>query len=239
MPRPGDNLSRVITREDGATGVGVAGLVTADFTVTAYRNGAVVSLTKAFTSLGSGKYKFDYTLPSQTGIIDIFIVPATGSNVIWPGQFSEHVATQDLDSIASVNRPTAVLAATTAVGSEFPIDVFDDTYNPIEWTITEADRVTLVDLTGWNNFKFGVQNDDQSVEGGYLPYQQTTGITGDASGNLAVVIPDAAAFYAALRAADLPQRVLWYTASGDQASDAAKTRVLAWGKITVRRRETT
>lgn len=237
MARPGDTLSRTITREDAATGAGVSGLVTADFAVTAFRNGVSFVITATVTSLGSGKYKFTYTLPSQAGIVDIFIVAASGTDVIWPGMFSEEVEAHDLDSMAAINRPGAILAATSGIGQDFALRLIKGTYDEIEVTIYEADGVTPVDGSTWDNLTFGIKNNDQSIEGLYLPYLQNTGITFSADGLLQILVPETASFYAALLAANLPSRTLFYSVLGDQGADDAKTRCILRGQVTISRQE--
>lgn len=238
MPRPSDVLTRIIERyqADGVTPS--PGKVTADFAPVAYRDGVSFALTHSYVHVSGAKYRFNYTLPSSKGLVDLFHEVASGTDVIRPRWFSGYVNRNDIDSVAAVNRPAAVAAASAGIGQEFPLTLVWDTYDEIEATIYEADLVTPVDLSTWTGFQFEVHNLDHSTETGLPDTTSVATITGDANGLLTAIVPENAAFFARMSAAFVQSgRQLRYTITGNQGGDAAKTRCVLRGPLTIARRE--
>ena len=239
MPRPGDVLSRVVerTQADGVTAV--PSLVTADFTLTGFKDGVSQAITYSYTWISGKKYKLNYTLPSVKGLLDIFQDPASGTDKITPRWLTGYVARNDLDSIAAVNRPAVIASPSVGIGQDFPITLTVNTYDEIEATAYEADLVTPVDFSGWNNWRFEVHNLDQSVETN-LPATFSAGITADANGLIFVPILENSVWFSTYSAAFAQSgRQLRYTLIGDQASNTAKSRCVLRGGLTLTRREGT
>lgn len=237
MPRVSDVLNRIIERylADGVTPV--PSLSTSDFTLTGFRDGASQAITYSVTHVSGAKYRLNYTLPSVKGMVDAFIEPASGTDRITPRWLSGWVARNDIDSVAAGNRPAAVAAASAGIGQEFPISLVWNTYDVIEATIYEADLVTPVDLSTWNTWQFEVNNLDHSAEAS-LPAVINSGITGDVNGLAQVIIPENATLYTAMSTANVQNgRQLRYTLTGNQDGDAAKTRCVLRGPLTILRRE--
>ncbi len=237
MPRPGDVLSRVVERfaADGSTAV--PSKITADFTPLAYKDGVLFALTHSYTWLAGAKYRFAYTLPSTKGLVDIFHAPATGTDLVHPTNLSGYVSRNDIDSVAAVNRPSAIAAASAGIGQDFPLTLVWNTYDEVEATIFESDLVTPVDLSAWNTWQFEVNNLDHSVETA-LPALISSGITADVNGLVSIIIPENAALYTPMTAAFVQSgKQLRYTLTGNQGGDAAKTRCVLRGSLTIVRRE--
>lgn len=239
MAQPGDTITRTFKVVD-ASGTAVTGLTTGSFTLTGYRNGASSSITHTVVEIGSGFYSVAYPLPATAGLVDAWFVPTSASNFIeWPVLTGE-VEAQDLVSIYGiVAKPVVVLNATGAPSNEIELKFIKNDYHSISFTVkTQAGVAVDLVAAGYNNWKFGVKNKDQSVVASVVPYSQTTGITGAADGTVTIVVPETASFYGLLATGvDQTTGARW-SLEADEGGDSTKTRTLGRGPATVVRKET-
>ncbi len=231
--RPGDTVLRVFRRLTAA-GVAVTGKVTGDFTLTAFVAGASNSPSWSITELTNGYYRLSVTYPSTLNdtIFDVYLAPFSGTDYLqWP-DLSGGVESQDLDSIYSVAARQVVSSAVSTKNSEIPITLIKSCYAPLVFTITDQ-AGNPIDLSGWNNWHFGVKSQDQTA----FTYSQTSGITASALGVVTVNVPEGASFFAALTIG-INSVSLYYSLEGDMASDATMTTTILRGPLYVVRKET-
>jgi hypothetical protein len=239
MAQPSDTNTRtfkVVT----AAGVAVTGLTGASFTLTAFRNGSSSSITPTITEISGGRYSLAYALPSTGGIVDVYFDPVSASNFVeWP-DLSEELEAHDLTSLyGAVAKPTIVLNASGAPTNEVELKFIKEDYHEVTFTVRNSDG-TAVDLVaeGYTGWRFGVKNEGQTTVASVVPYLQTTGITGAASGVVTIVVPETASFFGLLAAGVAATTGARWSLEANEGGDAAKTRTLGRGGCVVMRKET-
>jgi hypothetical protein len=239
MPKAGSTEVLTIERRNAAGAV-VTGLVQADFAFPAWLDGVVTVLTVAsFAEIGSGKYKVGLTMPATLGRIRIELNPASGTDTIDEPILEGRITANDIDSVAvlAATPPSVALAANVRPGSDFSIEVYKGDGRTITIPIYDDDGV-LIDLTLWENLKIGIKNSAQTAVGSDLPYSQTTGITGPASGMLTWAIPETCSAYN-VHPAGHTKTALYWSVEGNKIADGnTKTRTLRAGPFVIRSKET-
>jgi hypothetical protein len=240
MAQPAEIVTRTFSVIDAA-GAAVTGLVTASFTGVGFRNGTATSIPFTITEISGGRYQIAYTLPSTAGVVDLYFFPVTTTYFIqWPDLTAE-VEAYDLTALyGAVSKPTIVLNSSGAPSNEIELKFIYNDWHSVTFTVKNSDG-TAVDLVaaGYNNWKFGVQNEGQTTVTSVVPYQQTTGITGDASGVVTIIVPETASFYGLLAVGAASTSGARWSLGADYGGDVAKTRTLGRGVCTVMRKETT
>ncbi len=240
MAQPSDTITRVfeVINVNG-TSSGTTGLTGASFTSSAYRNGASIVMTPTVAELGAGlvgtRYSVAYTLPSTPGLIDFFIAPtSTSLYLVWPDLNGE-VEADDFTSVkAAVVRTVATLGASGAPTNSLTLSVIKNCYHNIHFTIKDSTGAA-VDLSGFNNWTFGVKNKAQTTVTG-VPYALTA-VTADANGLVTITVPETATVYDYLAAGEDATTDLYWSLQGDEAATASKSRVMARGAFIIQRKE--
>lgn len=237
MAQPSETITRLfeVVNVDG-TNTGCSGLTGGSFTLAAYRNGAVTSITPTITEIGAGqtgrRYSIAYALPSSPGLVDIFFYPTSASlYIVWPDLTGE-VEADDFTSVKSaVVRTVSTLNATGAPTNTIDLAVIKNCYHSITFTVKNTDG-SAVDLSGFNNWSFGVKDKTQAA----TTYALTSGITADANGLVTIVLPEDASVYSALATGEDAVELYW-SLQGDEAATATKSRVMARGRFRIMRKE--
>lgn len=146
---------------NASTGLGVAGLTSSAFTLSAFAGAygvtpAAYSVTPTVTDLANGYYSISYALGPAAGFdgLDISMV-STAYNVA-PVMYSGEVETYDLTALAAlIPRGQGVANAVTGLGQQLPITLPAYRYSTLVWTITG------VDLTQYSNFCLGLRDTTQ------------------------------------------------------------------------------
>jgi hypothetical protein len=238
MGQPGDAVVRTIYRKSAGLGLPVTGKVTADFTVGAWLDGVVASVSASITEIGSAgpdgqAYKLAYTNPGTKGRFALRAPAASPStDIVWP-EFEEEIENNDNDSLYNVLVvPVVSVVSLGGPQGDISLRVVNGDYAPVSFTVKDQSGA-VVDLSGYNNAHFRVWN---KLHATMVAYDQTAGITMTAGGLVTIGIPEGASFYSEWTTSEDPAIRYWqFTA--DQAADATKTRTLARGTITILRKE--
>ena len=244
MAQPGDTypLDILVTDADGDP---VTGLAEGDFSLTAYHNGSIFAVSLSdFSELGSGYYHLEFALPGSRGTFRCDISAGADRycdpDVLGPGEIENN----DRDSLVGAIRLQPVLAVgqNAAATRDFTIELYVHDYREVTIPVYDAAGDAL-DLTGYDNLVFSVQNEGQTTVSGALPYNQSTGITNNEDeGTVTVAIPEDASFYDAADEGPSGQgaraATLYWSLKGDEDGDSSKTRTLRSGTIVLKRKET-
>lgn len=239
MPKAGTPYPLQVLRRN-VSGAAVAGKVEADFTVSALLDDAVVVLTVAdFTDIGSGFYALTVDLPTSVGRMRIDVTCANPStDTADPNVFEGDLTARSLDDVGvlAARPPSISLASNVSPNADYRLEVFAGDGRTLSIPIYD-DNGDLLDLTGWENFRFSLQNAGQTTVASTLPYHQTSGITNGADGIAAVAIPENCSAYGALAAGVTSVTVFW-SLDANPTGDTAATRTLRAGSFVIRRKET-
>ncbi len=232
---PGDVVSFTLRRQTIAGAVS-AGKVLADFTIGAYQNGATASVSPAITEIGASgswtAYKIDVTIPAGEGVLHLTYQAKSGTDVITPASHTIEIESYDLRSAVAIFAvPIVSVVNQGGPQGDIAIRLVKDTYAPITFTARDQSG-TAIDLSTWTIGTFAIRSQNQTT----TVYSLTAGITMSAAGLVTIPIPEAAGFYAAL-AAGVDEASLFWTFVANDSGDAAKTRCLARGRLTVLRTE--
>ncbi len=220
-------------------GNGVENLLEADFTLHAMLDDVVVVLTAAdFVEVGDGYYVLWRTIPSTLGRLRVDTKttdPADGT--CDPDVFEGDVTAYDIDGVAvlAARPPSITLASNVGKDAPFTIEVFQYSAKTLRIPIYDEDGA-LRDLSGFNSFRFSIQNDAQTVVAGQLPYDLNTNITGGADGILVVELPEDCSAYEELLPG-VARKTLNWSADGDPNDDTL-TETLRAGPFVIKRKET-
>jgi hypothetical protein len=221
---------------DGRPGTGK---VSADFTVLCLLAGATSVLSVTATERGTigtaRAYDLAFTAPATVGDIAIRVVPTSGTDTIFPDLFADVVTNYSIDSLAAlVATPIVSVINAGTPTSDISLRLVKDDYAPLTFTVRDQSGAAI-DISGYTSPTFAVLDRAQTVVSRYV---QTTGITLSALGLATIEVPEAASFYGFLTPVGTDSVTLYFTLKGNQAGDAAKTRTLARGTLTVLRTET-
>lgn len=198
MSQPGNTVLRVLEVID-QSGNPVTGLTTGSFTVISYGRGYGASIATAYSagstiqSITSNLYDLSYLLPAAAGFFYYRIYPTNMNySIVGPSIWSGEVETQDLASIAAlVTVPVATITTSASLGMPLALECIPYRYRALG-VVVKTQAGATVDLTAYNNFALSIRSKDQqttkwdALNG--QPYGVT--ITGDSSGNLALVFPE-------------------------------------------------
>lgn len=226
----------LILRRQTAAGAPSTGKVLADFALAFYLDGVSQAITPTITELttvGTSRlYRLTFDAPASTGKLAVVADVASGTDVVWMGE-PEDVAQYSVDSLAAlVAAPVVSVVSAGAPANDVALRVVKGDYAPVSLTVRDQAGNAL-NLSGYTNAIFCVLDRAQ----GATRYTQTTSITLGTGGAAAIAIPESASFYSLLTTGN-DSITLYFTLKADEAGDAAKTRTLARGTITVLRTET-
>jgi hypothetical protein len=225
-----------------ADGEGVEGLLEEDFDIPAILDDATVVLSIAdFVEIGGGYYVLMVTMPSTTGRLRIdpaMVDPADGT--CDPEVYEGDVTAYSIDDVAVIaaRPPSITLASNVGKNAAFTLEVYQYSAKTFRIPIYDEDGA-LRDLSGFNSFRFSIQNDDQTAVIGELPYDLTDAggaIRGGVDGYLEVDLPEDCSAYAQLATGD-SRVVLNWSADGDPNDDTL-TETLRGGRFIIKRKET-
>ncbi len=231
---PGDSYPFTVRRQTIGAAVS-PGKVLADFTIGAYQNGVVASVSPTVTEIGTSgnwtAYKISVTIPAGEGILDLTIEAAAGTDVVTPATKSVEIESYDLKSAVAIFAVPIVSVVTQGGPTgDLALRIVKNTYAVISFTARDTAGAAF-DLSTWNNGKFNVMSQNQTTT---IYTQATASMT--AGGVVTVNVPETATFYAALTTGN-DEVSLYWNVLADDASDATKTRCLARGRLTVVRTE--
>lgn len=196
MTTPGKAVVKFVRRVD-SLGNGVASKILTDFTVTAFQctytgSPATYASSPALTDLANGYYAFTFNLPPSAGFGGADIVPASGTDSVFPVMFSGEVEAYDLKAIAAlVAKPAATVSSASLIFNQIPIQLEAYAFRILALKVVDQSGAA-VDLTVYNNFVLGIRD----VTGVAFKWEAASGsifnfsVTGDASGNLTIQIPE-------------------------------------------------
>jgi hypothetical protein len=217
-----------------AAGAAATGKVIGNLTYKITLNGADAGITPTLTegaTVGSWRlYTLNLTAPATAGQLVIHLEPNDG--VLSYDSISDEVTRYSADDVLSL-ATSPVIATLTSGGpsGDTTLRLVKNTYVPISFTVRDATGAA-VDLSGYDAGDFSVKSKDQTT----TTYSQTTGISMTAGGLVTIAVPDNASFYSALTTgADAVE--LYWDFVADEASDTAKTRCLARGRLQLLRTE--
>lgn len=215
-------------------GAANTGKVLGDLSYAFSLDGVVTAITPTLTegaTIGTWRrYTFNFTAPATTGELIVKLDPDDG--VLAYDVIADSVVQYDMDAIASL-LTSPVIATLTSGGpsGDTTLRLVKSTYVPITFTVRDATGAA-VDLSGYNAADFAIRSKDQTT----TSYSQTSGITMTAGGLVTIAVPENASFYAALTTG-IDSVELYWDFVADEASDTAKTRCLARGKLQLMRTE--
>lgn len=239
MPKAGTTETLTLYRTDAA-GAAVSGKVEADFAFVAHHDGVAHALTTSgFAEIADGYYSVAVTYPATLGRLRIdasCLNPTT--DTVDPEVLEGQVTANDIDSVAvlAARPPSVTLAQNVSPQSAFGITVFKGDARTLRIPCYDDDGNTI-DLSLWENFRFSIQNTDQSTVTGDLPYHQTTGVDGGADGFAEVVLPEDCTAYG-VHTTRADTKLWWSLDANTVAGGVTKTRTLRAGVFTIRSKET-
>jgi len=217
-----------------AAGAAATGKVIGDLTYKITLDGADAGITPTLTSVatvGSWQlYSLGFTAPATVGQLVVHMEPDDGA-------LSYDTITDDVtlyssdDVLALVTSPVIATLTSGGPSGDTTLRLVKSTYVPIAFTVRDATGAA-VDLSGYNAGDFSVRSQNQTT----TTYSQTTGITMTAGGLVTIAVPENASFYAALTTGVDAVELYWDFVA-DEASDTAKTRCLARGRMQLLRTE--
>lgn len=229
-----------VTQADGETPR--LGLVVGDIDFKAWLDDATHALSVSdFAEIGDGYYFANASIPASVGSA-LRIEPeviATPTDLFDGGVFEDTIFANSIDDVAvlAARPPSISLAQNVSPQSAFGITVFKGDARTLRIPCYDDDGA-LIDLSLWTQFRFSIQNSDQSVVVGDLPYNQTTGITGGSDGFAVIVLPEDCTAYD-VHAVGRPDTKLWWSLDAHPtAGGNTKTRTLRAGPFTIRTKET-
>jgi hypothetical protein len=197
VTQPADTVTKFFRITLASTGAVVAGLSVTEgvaFASLAFKReagAAAVSyaLGSTYTDLTGGYYSWTYSVPAAPAnwAADVRAVSAT--HLLEICTITGETESQDLASIAAlVAQPVGGAGASFAFGSPVTLELVAYRYKEATQAFTGVDLSTAA----YNNWKMGIRTDDQTstiwdCDSGAL---DNFSITGDASGNLSVTMPE-------------------------------------------------
>lgn len=243
MAQPGDVTHRLIRVTDAA-GAGVAGLVLANFTITArsraYGAGAWSAFTpgSVLTDLGGGLYGLQFTLPTSAGWWRLIIDHA--SHTVWPGSWEGELEANDLDVVAAYAvRPQVTISGAGTIGQTVAVQLINKRYRRLRFTFNDQNGAPI-DMTAgttYNGYAWSVRAANSQTAA--PKYDQTTGITAGL-GFVEVTILEAATLFNALTEGATPALTLdcRHELTADLVAVAGETvSLVAPSPLTLLRRE--
>lgn len=215
----------------GAAATGkVIGNLTCKITINGTDAGITPTLTDGAT-VGSWRlYTLGLTAPATVGGVVISLEPDDGQ--LKYDTISDEVTLYSADNVlALVTSPVIATLTSGGPSGDTVLRVVKSTYVPVAFTVRDATGAA-VDLSGYNAGDFSIRSKDQTT----TVYSQTTGINMTAGGLVTIAIPENASFYAALTTG-VDSVELYWDFVADEASDTAKTRCLARGRLILMRTE--
>lgn len=215
----------------GAAATGkVIGNLTYKITLDGVDAGITPTLTDVATVGAWRLYTLNLTSPATVGDIVIHLEPNDG--VLSYDTISDTVTLYSADDVlALVTSPVIATLTSGGPSGDTTLRLVKSTYVPISFTVRDATGAA-VDLSGYNAGDFSIRSKDQTT----TTYSQTTGIVMTAGGLVTIAVPENASFYAALTTG-IDSIELYWDFVADEASDAAKTRCLARGRLQLMRTE--
>jgi hypothetical protein len=215
----------------GAAATGkVIGALTYKITLNGVDAGITPTLTEGAT-VGTWRiYTLNFTSPATAGDIVISLQPDNGH--LKYDTISDEVTLYSPDDVlALVTSPVIATLTSGGPSGDTTLRLVKSTYVPISFTVRDATGAA-VDLSAYNAGDFSIRSRDQTT----TTYSQTTGITMTAGGLVTIAVPEGASFYAALTTGTDSIELYWDFVA-DEASDTAKTRCLARGRLILLRTE--
>ncbi len=222
-----------------ADGTGVESLVEADFAFPAVLDDAVEVLVIAdFVEVGDGYYVATITMPEVVGRLRIdpaLVDPADGT--CDPDVFEGDITAFTIDDVAVIaaRPPSITLASNVGKDAPFTIEVFKGDARTLRIPIYDENGA-LLDVSGYNSWRFSIQNLAQTAVVSSLPYDQTTDITGGVDGYVEVELPEDCSAYNEL-AAGVASVTRYWSLDADPNDDTL-TRTLRAGRFVIKRKET-
>ncbi len=197
MTVPLEAITKFFRVRNGA-GAAVAGLVTADFAFTAWKqvvgaSAATWSHASAIVEVASNLYAWTFTAPpvgpAHWGII---CDPNTATYQIEFFSVTGETENQDLDTIfANTTQLTGVISTGAVLGNQLPIELTVNRYRAMTIVVRDQNG-DLADLSGYTNLRVALRDSTQALMkwtgSNGSPYNFA--VSGDASGNLALAWPE-------------------------------------------------
>jgi hypothetical protein len=215
-------------------GAAATGKVIGDLTYSITLDGVDAGITPTLTegaTVGTWRlYTLGFTSPATVGQLVISLEPDDGH--LKYDTISDDVVLYSADDVLSlVTSPVIATLTSGGPSGDTTLRLVKSTYVPIAFTVRDATGAA-VDLSGYNAGDFSIRSKDQTT----TTYSQTTGISMTAGGLVTIAVPENASFYAAL-ATGVDAVELYWDFVADEASDTAKTRCLARGRLQLLRTE--
>lgn len=215
-------------------GAAATGKVIGDLTYKITLNGVDAGITPTLTSVATvgtwRLYTLGLTSPATAGQLVIHLEPNSGH--LSYDTIADDVVLYDSDAIlALITSPVIATLTSGGPSGDTTLRLVKSTYALIAFTVRDATGA-VVDLSGYNAGDFSIRSQNQTT----TVYSQTTGITMTAGGLVTIAVPEGAGFYAALTTG-IDSVELYWDFVADQASDTAKTRCLARGRLLLLRTE--
>lgn len=194
MTQPGDSVTKFLFVYDASTSLAVTGLTDADFTFTGLKKEAGASpttyaLNSTLTEIGSGFYAWEYDKPGAAAHDGQHIVPDNANHIVMPVTFSGEVESYDRDALAALQaQPVGGAGSSFAFGSRITLELTVYRQREVAQAFSGADLSTAV----YTNWRMGIRSVDQTTVIWDCDSGKLDGftITGDASGNLTITIPE-------------------------------------------------
>ncbi len=250
MSKINDNVYRCFRVVNPATGLGVTGLLLADFTIVGYKRAygaspwAVYALGAAIAEIADGWYGLDFTNPAAAGYRLATIKPVLATYQLTHAGWDGEVMSQDLASIyAAVAKPVVTVSSSGSVGQIVPLTLIAYRYRQLVMVFRDQNGVAIDFPATYNNLQLGIRDKTQSdatAKWDLTTAVPTVGtISGDASGNLTVTFPEDATFFAKIAnpATTLDPYSLQYEITGDLLAVSKTVSLVPSSPLTLLRRE--
>jgi hypothetical protein len=138
-----------------ADGLPSTGKVTADFTILATVNGAATAVTLTVTeksTVGDGRaYDVAFTAPAALGQFSARIVPASGTDVVFPDLLEDDITAYSIDSVGGLVATTGAIAVSPVTGRTTLSVYHGDSITAVakipEGALTALGATSLADIT--------------------------------------------------------------------------------------------
>lgn len=194
MTQPTDSVTKYGKVIDIATGLKVSGLLAADFTFLGFKHEpggspTTYALGSTIAEPSSGYYAWTYTKPSAACHDGQDIVPNTATYIWVPVAYSGELESYDLAAIAAIQAaPVGGVGTAFAFGAKIALDLAVYRWREVTQAFDGVDLSTAA----YTNWKLGIRSQNQTDTIWDCDSGKLDGftITGDASGNLTVTIPE-------------------------------------------------
>ena len=194
MTQPGDSVTKFLYIYLATTGLAEPGLTAANFTFTGLKHepgGSPVTyaLNSTLTEIGSGFYAWQYDKPGAAAHDGQHIIPNNANHIVVPVTFSGELESYDRDALAALQaQPVGGAGTAFAFGSRITLELTVYRQREVAQAFSGAD----LSSAAYTNWRMGIRSVDQTTTIWDADNGKLDGfsITGDASGNLSIVIPE-------------------------------------------------